>query len=322
MTSSVTRIRQEGNGISTDIIAQAITKKDPILEWLIVDQLQNDTAYQRPRKEQIIRKIKEGFDSDLLGVVFVSRRANGVLMAIDGQQRTTALKEMGWGDQLVPCLVYDGLSREDAARIFTEITRNRASMLPQELFRSDLFRGEANAVTINEIVKSEGFHITLQGGHTLHGGIPGVGTLLRIYRTTDGPVLLKAALAIIADAWGTETGPMAEMIEAVVDFEHRYQGLYNRKELIKRLSHEHPRQIASAANANTGRSRLRGSKAEGVGREIRAIYNFKRREENQLPDWELAGKEAKARLASRINKGRAMPLRKNGGRFITAEVQG
>src|SRR4051812_31723657 len=93
--------------------------------WIRASRLAVDASYQRPRNERKIRKIANNFDPDALGVLYVSKRADGTYVILDGQQRHAALIEMGWQDQQVPCHVYTGLSVADEARLFGEYNELR-----------------------------------------------------------------------------------------------------------------------------------------------------------------------------------------------------
>src|SRR5262245_5144946 len=116
--------------------------------WVHADRLIVAPEYQRPRREVLIRKIKKEFDPDALVALVISKREDGTLVIMDGQQRWTALMEMGWGDQQVPAVVYEGLTVEEESLLFYRVNGTRSRLRPMELHRSALLGGETRAVEV------------------------------------------------------------------------------------------------------------------------------------------------------------------------------
>lgn len=79
--------------------------------------------YQHPTQAGRVKHIAAHFWETSIGCPVVSRRADGTLVIIDGQNRTLAMLTLGiesWD-----CLVYDGLSLADEARLYIRINGDR-----------------------------------------------------------------------------------------------------------------------------------------------------------------------------------------------------
>src|SRR5215470_2943638 len=116
-------VRHRRTGMSSRVITGSTTttsestKPGYGIEWLRISELHFDPRINRTVKPSRVKTIVGEFDSDALGIIFVSKRAEGDYLVVDGQHRILALKEMGWGDQRVQCKVYPNLSlAQEAAR--------------------------------------------------------------------------------------------------------------------------------------------------------------------------------------------------------------
>lgn len=170
------------------------------LAWVKLTDLHIDPIYSRQINPTKVRKIVNEFDPDSIGAIIVSKRSNGSLYILDGCHRVEALREMGWGDQLVPASVMTDLSVEAEARIFTVLNEQRTKPRPTDLYRSKLAAGDERIVDIERIVKGLDLHI-VAGPH--RDGIQAVSTLENVYRNAAAPQpTLYVTLWTLKRAWG------------------------------------------------------------------------------------------------------------------------
>lgn len=261
-----------------------------IEEWIIANTLTIDPSYQRTVRPAWVRQIADNFDPFLLDPLVVSRRENGQIAVMDGQHRLMAIRQIGYHDQRVPCLVYTGLSIEEEARRFNTQDA-RKNLTPQERFHSALIQRDPQALLIDATVRACGFEINLADGEMGHGRIPGVAALVRIETSyTNGT--LRDVLLLLRDGFGTEQGPRHTLMAGTASFLSRYREDYDRKRLVSVLRRMTMDRLTAEG---TDIARVLGIQtADGVGRSIVKAYNDHLRE-NRLPDWELTGKSRKAR---------------------------
>lgn len=168
-------------------------------EWLYVRDLKTDHAYQRDLSEHRVREIVAAFDPDLLGVLLVSRRANGSTFLLDGQTRHAALVAMEWEDQQVPCLVYAGLSKKDEARIF--VGSNVTAVKPNQvaIFRGKLAAGDPDVTAAYNIATKHGYLGNLRTDFK-SGSITSPAAIMAVY-CHGSAELLDQVLAVASSAW-------------------------------------------------------------------------------------------------------------------------
>jgi hypothetical protein len=254
------------------------------LEYLTAGDIQIDTRYQRGLFQPKVKKIVADFDPDAFGVLVVSRRADGSLWALDGQHRLAALQQMEWLDQRVPCVVYDGLTLEQEAKIFYLPQMTRRPLTPAERFRARLVQGERVALEIQAIANRYGYTVnTTNGGtgsaHTLDA-VAAVELLHTDY--ADGGILARV-LEITSQSWGNDEYHISgEVLRGIGAFTHRFPQ-YDHGRLVSLL-----RSIRPDAIDNDGKDiqRLLGmNKNYSSAYAIHRLYN-RRMKTNRLPDWD------------------------------------
>jgi hypothetical protein len=252
------------------------------LEWIDVSSLMVDTEYQRELSTAWVRKIAREFDPDVLGVLIVSRRDDGNIYVVDGQHRVAAIKEMGWGDQKVPCNVYEGLSLQDEAKIFWKPQTNRKYLAPGPRFRARLIHGDRDALRIRDIVEENGFTITVNaGGAGPEKSISAVAALEHVYNL--GEAKLVEVMELIRDGYGDSGDRVGlPIIGGLESFCQKYRGHYDRERLVKILR-EHTMTSIAAQGADL--ARVTGAdKRNAHGMVILKLYNS-RLQHNRLPSW-------------------------------------
>lgn len=157
-----------------------------------VGELMVDPTYQRELDERRVDGIVDGFDPALLGTLEVSAR-NGRSAVFDGQHRLAALKRLRIDH--VACVVHEGLSVEDEARLFVELQTRRKALTPLDRFRARLVAGESQARAINRIVEAAGYKVTSGGGAAAIGAVTALDRVLALDETG---AILESALDLLS----------------------------------------------------------------------------------------------------------------------------
>jgi len=192
-----------------------------ILMWLAVSDLTPWAKCQRRLDTKRAQKIADDFDSDKFGIPVVMHR-DAAWLIIDGQHRIAALHLLGWDDQRVQCQVYENISDEEAAKVFSG--RNESVRIqPVPRFRAAVVMGDHDAVEIDRIVQAAGLAVS---DSWAHAAVRAVGALHKVYRPngTERPEILRQTLRVIRDAWGVGQDAMqGALIAGIGLFLARYE---------------------------------------------------------------------------------------------------
>lgn len=132
----------------------------PSLEWVAVERLEVDPAYQRAVEGEHSRRIINGmvreWDWALCQPLVVSRRADGRLFILDGQHRHSGAIERG--DVLhLPCVLVQGCDLAGEASAFVALNTRRQRLSQSDIFNGMLAAGDPDAVHMAGILEQTGW---------------------------------------------------------------------------------------------------------------------------------------------------------------------
>lgn len=133
----------------------------PMLQWVPVEALRIDDAYQRPlmpRNWTAIRKIAAAFSWAKFAPVVCAPIAGGKFALIDGQHRAHAAMLCGFAD--VPAQVVQ-MDASTQAGAFAAINGETVAMSLWNIYRADLAAGAAWAVAARDAVEAAGCTLAL-----------------------------------------------------------------------------------------------------------------------------------------------------------------
>lgn len=198
----------------------------PAVQFIAVDRLQVDPAYQRSTASQGSRKLIEAmaerWDWRLCVPLLVSARG-GDLFIIDGQHRWHGAKARG-DIAFLPCAVGTfGNAREEAA-LFVAANRKRVPMTQVDLFRAAVAAGDEVAVRAQQLLEAAGFELARGGGKSAKAGeLNCPSAVLRL--AEQSPDELGRALRILSDAFAGQIILFAApLLRAVVQLIARHPG--------------------------------------------------------------------------------------------------
>lgn len=189
-----------------DITFQPIKGAPPTMEWISVDELKIDEAYQRaidaPQSQRLILDIACNWDWSLCGPLNVSRRPDGSLYVLDGQHRLAGAK-MRSDIPHLPAIISRFAAVKDEAVFFVKANTARKNPTPLDKFNARCLAGDETALAIRGLVQSANLSIA-RSTYTLKPGEVGcVAVLQRLFKQY-GAKLLSAALVNMAEAFPSE----------------------------------------------------------------------------------------------------------------------
>jgi len=177
----------------------------PSIEWIHLDRLSVDCAYQRSSdnaaSRRLITSIATKFDWRLCAPLVVSRRSDDTLTIIDGQHRWMAALQRGDIPQL-PCCVFRYESIEEEARMFILANRARKPMNRLDDYYAALAAADEDALEMQQIVKDAGLAIARNTSSAAWrpGEIAFTSSIATAIRRF-GPAIASAVLTNMAEAF-------------------------------------------------------------------------------------------------------------------------
>lgn len=255
-------------------------------DLLIDKRVQRDAV--QPKK---VDRIVANFNPDALGVIHVSRRADGGDYIIDGWHRRDAVVRVTEGTGEMTAHVYTGLTLAQEAQMFLDLNyANQPN--PLEKHKARVSAGDEQALRIERAVHAYGWaiHPAAAPGH--------VNAIQKLYMLDDlseraegGPLepsLLQYTFLVISRAWGNDRfASQAVILEGIgrlflehrsrIDVDHLVERLRNHKGGARKLHQE-----ATQLTVITG-----GRVAMAVASLITEAYNKGKKDDakSALPAW-------------------------------------
>lgn len=237
-----------------------MTKRDNEIERLVKERklrvvllstIHTDPSYQRDVKAKH-RKIIAEFDEDSLGVPLIGERSDGSLWIVDGLQRITAVRKLGWTEIRADVFRSDGPVHE--AQVFKRVNLDRTAIKPMEQFKARLVAQDEAALNIVTAVEEEGFKVSKQGVHknwddeASRKCVGAVNTLVQIY-TKYGTDHIRFALRVAATCWpGDRLAVNSQTLMALAIFYEAVEQAPDWDRLIPRFRSVSVQRILYAAN--------------------------------------------------------------------------
>lgn len=258
------------------------------VEWLRLDELHIDPEAQRDLRKGWVTRLTNEFDPDRVGMVVVNRRADGRWYIIDGQHRVEAMRQMGWGDQRIPCECFVGLTQRQEAALFLH-RNDRIAVRTFDKFRVRITSGDPVARGVEAILS----HFNLQLGQYRSGenAVSAVNALEKVYRgagiasQAEGQNALHLTLATIINAWGRESRNFDAQIVAGLGLFYLRYTIRKTDHLVQKLA-SMPGGVAGViGQAKTLRDAYGGSLSKAVAGFVARRYNHGLRKSDKLQDW-------------------------------------
>lgn len=260
------------------------------VEWLSIDELDYDPDIQRPTDEKRAAQIAADFDPDRFGIIAVWKRDDDRYAVIDGMHRVTALRLMGWNGQKIPCSVFEGISKQQAAGLFIGRNESRAVRYIDK-FLVRLVEKDPTACAVNAIAMDAGYIVdrdhrdgVITAAKSLEDVYLGRGQKIK----GENPTALRDTLYVTTTAWGRTTDAVnGRVLSAVGSVFLRYGDAIDRDRLAKKLAAV-PGKDALAARGSGYRERHGGTLASNAAHYLVDEYNRGLRGSSRLAGWREA----------------------------------
>lgn len=238
----------------------------------------------RPIRPYWVRQLARTFDQDKLGVLYISKRADGTLVVIEGNHRVMTVRSLLLDKLPLSCLVYEGLSLAQEAALFNAL-ENRLHISKIDQLRARAQAQEPLARGIADVIEREGLAL----GPTTGGATPRIQAAkqLELVYQKYGAETLAKAIRTAKQAWpGQRSAFDGSLLTGLAAFFDAYGAAADASWLATRLAPHPATQIRQ--EGRTALTALGGSGAqrlpEAIARVLLYHYNH-RRTAHRLPEW-------------------------------------
>ena len=246
------------------------------VEMIATDQLNVDRRYQRGKKEQWVKHIVRHFDPKLFSPLIVSRRPNGRMFIIDGQQRwnVATILEI----EHVPCEILNIKTVQEESRIFQLLNTERRSVNNFELYWAKLTAKDPDAIGLKKLMTEHGLELWMEGT-SLAVSWPEfvcIGALQRAYKF--GSEHMSRMLNIMIDAFDSDDPPHgcnhSFMVNGISMFMRLAEYNFDDARLVAALQKYQPKEILQMSDAA---KMIMAGRNKALGHVICKIYNDQER---------------------------------------------
>lgn len=230
------------------------------------------------RRKTQFAKIMREFDQNLVQPISVAQ-IDGRFWCFDGQMTMKVLKAKNGGRDLnVKCRVYRGMTKLDAAMMFTKQRGITSNVTPAEKIRVLVNYGDESAVDFLRTTEWNGLEISWNGSSS-RNAVVAVSSLWDEYVAFNDSDMYGSFIRVIRGAWdGDPAGAQSKILKGVGLFMRTYKGQFREDILIQKLKLTTPDEIIR--NAKSDRSQ--GARKYAV--QVLLLYNTKQRVEKRLPN--------------------------------------
>ncbi|MDF2883774.1 MAG: hypothetical protein K0R54_4338 [Clostridiaceae bacterium] len=164
-------------------------------ENLKVRCLKIDPLVQGSLQIKRVNNIVENFDSKFVGIIIVSKRANGEYFVMDGFHRSTALKKLNIEE--VFCEIHEGITLEDEANYYLAHNKHRKNPRAVDDYKVSITAKVPEVIAVENILRELEIEVS-------ESGFRSPKTALDIYKNY-GIDITKKCIKLYADAWGKKT---------------------------------------------------------------------------------------------------------------------
>jgi hypothetical protein len=174
-------------------------------QWMNVNELEVDRRVQRTaRRTSRVEYLVKNWNDDHAGLVYVSHRANGANVIIDGDHRNEAKRILTDNNGQIFCRVFEGLTLAEEGAMFIDLNPgNTPSVIDK--YRVDVTREEEQATRIDGIVHGRGFTVDNNAANAHINAVNALRALDNLSIKIEAePHLLDMTLLVISRAWGND----------------------------------------------------------------------------------------------------------------------
>jgi hypothetical protein len=254
----------------------------PTIQELRLENLIIDARYQRPLSPAHLRRLNKQFQQHLVGYILVSQRPDGSCAILDGQHRTQVLRSRGV--LTARCSVYEGLTPEQEAEIFTATNRARLTTSAKDYFRARHFAGDPTCRSIQDIATTCGVILgSATPSHSRNSAVTMAYACVENIYLTCGARNLFDVFTFARTVWPDKAEALrCDMLYGLSRFLREFPDERTQVALRKKAQHVHPINVLAdaAVYARSARSPQEGGYP--VAQVLVDVYNLGRHEGNRI----------------------------------------
>ena len=238
--------------ITDEAIIEALFAQRPYEEKVINSAfLEIPAEYQRKLNIPNVEKMSAEFTELIANPPKVSYR-DGHYFVFDGQHTIVTRRAMNGGQDLpIICKVYEGLTEEEEAMLFSRQTGVSTPLTAGAELRAALVGKDPESLAFVKATESTGLQLGLDS-YRAPWKIICIRTAFKEYKAY-GADLYKEALTMLAKGWeGDPDSLRSGILQGMVRFVALYQGEYDPDRLVKRLHTVHPMTLVNDEKSLSG----------------------------------------------------------------------
>lgn len=194
----------------------------PSLEWVPVERLSVDPAYQRTMDGSKSRKLVTGmvreWDWRQCQPLIVTRREDGRLLVLDGQHRLEGARQREDIPHL-PCFVAASMGVEAEAMVFVKLNTQRQRLSQVEIFAGMVAAGDPIAIGVANLMEETGWRLARHTNTAFYEpGELGCAPMLAREAKRQGGAAVRNALTALREAFpDTPVRQGSSILRALID---------------------------------------------------------------------------------------------------------
>lgn len=212
---------------------------ETFMETVAVSRIFTDDTYARPTTQANIDRMAANYSTKAAGAVYLSLRSDGSYACLDGMHRVQACRAALGELATIDAKVYIDLTIEEEAGLFSDFNKERRTLWPGQVLRSDLAANKPYAHEIRNMLMGLGLDIAFDNEPD-DNKIQAVSALVQLHRQ-NGVDLLREVVTLLRDTRSadgvTPTGAIqANVMKGLSAFLVRYRDTMDRDRLVTVLN--------------------------------------------------------------------------------------
>ena len=125
------------------------------IQQIPIDRLFVEEDFQRVLRMDKVHDILRKFSEKKVNPVKVHMEHDGVFSVLDGQHTTQTLRIMGYTH--APCIVYEGLTKQQKAHLFRTQDENKSRMTPYDRFKAATVEADPQCLALKAMLERADF---------------------------------------------------------------------------------------------------------------------------------------------------------------------
>ena len=171
----------------------------PVLDWIDVNLIDIDPAYQRGLDDTRVQRILDWFTWDAFGAIVIAPAAEGRYNCTDGQHRLAAARRHP-AVSVVPAIIIHAQGTQAEAENFIAINKDRRNISALDRYWAEVAANEPTAIAVSKSCESAGVTVMRHPSQSYGPGETVSISAIRAVVDKRGTTAAQRILAVCADA--------------------------------------------------------------------------------------------------------------------------